>query len=114
MQTSMSWYLCQTLPQLLGISALAAALTLLRRGTASTALQLTQPLERCCFQGLFSNICSASPGQLQGDAGCYRGVRVHLKTAAPTPAALAMTQRRYVAKPLSAWHFPSGAPKTLC
>lgn len=56
MQTSMSWYLFQILSQLLGISALAAALSLLVRGTASTALQLTQPLERCCFQGLFSNI----------------------------------------------------------
>lgn len=37
----MSWYLWQTLPGLLGMSALAVALSLLGQGTASIALELT-------------------------------------------------------------------------
>lgn len=36
------------------------------------------------------------------------------QTAAPIPAAVAMTQCRHRAVPSSAWHFPSGAPKALC
>lgn len=84
METSVSCYLCQTLPQLLGISALAAALRLLGQGTASTTLQLSQPLERCCFQVLFSNTYSALPQQSQRDASCYRGERVPLRLQLPS------------------------------
>lgn len=36
------------------------------------------------------------------------------QTAAPIPAALVMTQYRYVAVPSSTWHFPLAAPKVLC
>lgn len=36
------------------------------------------------------------------------------QTAAPIPAALVMTQYRYVAVTSSMWHFPLAAPEVLC
>lgn len=91
MQTSVSWYLYQTLPQLLGISASAA-----------------QPEERCYFQGLFSNICDIST---HVDAGSYREIRLHLRLHLPSElhrqCCSAGTQRC----PAPKWHF---ARETLC
>lgn len=41
-------------------------------GTVSITLHLHSHWERCCFQGLLSNTCSAPPPPFQRDAGCYR------------------------------------------
>lgn len=107
---SVTRYFCQILSQLLGISALAAVLSL---RTVSITLHLPEPLERCCFQGLFSNTCRALPLYFQRAAGAAEEQELSSQGSShPLPRALA--PGRYPAVPSSTWGLLKHFGREVC